>query len=753
MTDALLYLDTMGLVHGSVSSHAVQLVAGGVAKVSLLERTVAECEPLQPPPACLYNWTSPEILLAVAGRAELVALAENDVYSLCCLLWEMVTRALPWARHPPASILRLVCRGYTLRLDRDTMPRLLFRVMREGLVWNLDERELGLGEVRDMLLMSRDIEERRLAAALQQTGRDVAGSNQTEPARAKRRTPPGDPRSNDHVLNLQPSSDLARFSKSALQSDIIKLLKKRSKQKVEAASIHPAEVDIEDGSEDSSRYFDADQSQKNENCVPKIQKSSASNKDDFLKKYKALRNENKLLLKQRNSPSFPVTSQIEQEPNNNFQGKFSSAKAYFEKKCSDEAENNLNVSSGILYKTAVTSLNVSSGGDLFKTADTSPSPAADRSTQSSSEKGRGREGAFMKLWRRNDVVTTDGATLENRCNDGEEKRPSVGFVKNAVKFYQDIDREAGNVCKKDTTVFLSPKSSPSPPSIKVVNRSVQTEQLNLTTSALPRFFAESTPIINPHQKHSKVVQTPPVTSPLSCSPLFQSRKYALNAQRKATLEDSFHCQTQTSPTVDFTNPDGRQRMFTTALSQAQITSPQSDNLSSHYQTCIDDSNVADETSDNFDFSQDQKKVTFNSSVEEISTSIVSLMTDAATRDSVQETEDNFDTVQGTEDNFDTVQETEDGYFDDDLNAATGSGQINIQLLSSASGIACSVLKFNHHGSFQVTGTLVPKTLTIQHRRSGTDGTGWSGTEWDGRSGTGAWHKTRMMKVGTQLTLI
>ena len=59
----------MGLVHGSVSSHAVQLVAGGVAKVSLLERTVAECEPLQPPPACLYNWTSPEILLAVAGPA------------------------------------------------------------------------------------------------------------------------------------------------------------------------------------------------------------------------------------------------------------------------------------------------------------------------------------------------------------------------------------------------------------------------------------------------------------------------------------------------------------------------------------------------------------------------------------------------------------------------------------------------------------------------------------------------------------
>ena len=60
-------------MHGSVSSHAVQLVAGGVAKVLLLERTVVEREPLQPPPACLYNWTSPEILLAVAGRAELVA--------------------------------------------------------------------------------------------------------------------------------------------------------------------------------------------------------------------------------------------------------------------------------------------------------------------------------------------------------------------------------------------------------------------------------------------------------------------------------------------------------------------------------------------------------------------------------------------------------------------------------------------------------------------------------------------------------
>ena len=45
--------------------------------------------------------------------------------------------------------------GHTLKLDRDKMPTLLYRFMRPGLIWNMDDRDLDLTETWDMLLVSR----------------------------------------------------------------------------------------------------------------------------------------------------------------------------------------------------------------------------------------------------------------------------------------------------------------------------------------------------------------------------------------------------------------------------------------------------------------------------------------------------------------------------------------------------------------------------------------------------------------------
>ena len=40
---------------------------------------------------CLYNWLSPEVLLS----EECVAQQESDVYSLCCLVWELCMGEVP----------------------------------------------------------------------------------------------------------------------------------------------------------------------------------------------------------------------------------------------------------------------------------------------------------------------------------------------------------------------------------------------------------------------------------------------------------------------------------------------------------------------------------------------------------------------------------------------------------------------------------------------------------------------------------
>ena len=42
VTEALMYLSDQDLVHSSVSSHAVQMITPGLAKLAMLERTVLE---------------------------------------------------------------------------------------------------------------------------------------------------------------------------------------------------------------------------------------------------------------------------------------------------------------------------------------------------------------------------------------------------------------------------------------------------------------------------------------------------------------------------------------------------------------------------------------------------------------------------------------------------------------------------------------------------------------------------------------
>ncbi|MGH0157835.1 UNVERIFIED_CONTAM: hypothetical protein FKN15_036148 [Acipenser sinensis] len=92
VSDALLYLHCRGFIHRSLSSHAVQLVHPGVAKLTNLHFMVhssdggASSDPTSLPiPVELYNWASPEV---IRGRPCTV---KADLYSLCALIQELCT--------------------------------------------------------------------------------------------------------------------------------------------------------------------------------------------------------------------------------------------------------------------------------------------------------------------------------------------------------------------------------------------------------------------------------------------------------------------------------------------------------------------------------------------------------------------------------------------------------------------------------------------------------------------------------------
>ena len=143
VTDALIFLHSRGLVHCLISSHAVQLVSGRLAKLGQLEGCVRAGSQGSTACSALLPWAAPELWRR--GRCS----PATDVYSLSCLLWEVTTGALPW---------QVTEAREELPLDR-RLPRYVRRLLRHGLVRRPEERDLELAEVRDMLLLTRRMEE------------------------------------------------------------------------------------------------------------------------------------------------------------------------------------------------------------------------------------------------------------------------------------------------------------------------------------------------------------------------------------------------------------------------------------------------------------------------------------------------------------------------------------------------------------------------------------------------------------------
>ena len=85
---------------------------------------------------------------------ECVARQESDVYSLCCLSLEVFMEE---GDRGAMEIVTMLTRGCSLSLVREKLPRLLYRLMKQGFVWDLD-----LEEVRNMLMLTRGEQEKEI---------------------------------------------------------------------------------------------------------------------------------------------------------------------------------------------------------------------------------------------------------------------------------------------------------------------------------------------------------------------------------------------------------------------------------------------------------------------------------------------------------------------------------------------------------------------------------------------------------------
>ena len=106
LTEALVFLHGRDLVHRQLSSHAVQMVSCRRARLGQLECTArvgAQCVlKTQPGWRSLVPWVAPELLEAEVQQASPV----SDVYSFCCILWEVSTGSVPWAGLTSTQVVR-----------------------------------------------------------------------------------------------------------------------------------------------------------------------------------------------------------------------------------------------------------------------------------------------------------------------------------------------------------------------------------------------------------------------------------------------------------------------------------------------------------------------------------------------------------------------------------------------------------------------------------------------------------------------
>ncbi|KAI4880430.1 hypothetical protein NFI96_018421, partial [Prochilodus magdalenae] len=145
--EALLYLHSRALVLRALSSHAVIIVHPGVAKVTGLGFMVTSdgsgpgnlsCLPLPPG---LYNWAAPE---AIRRRA---CTGKADLYSLCTLIQELYTDAVPWGCVDPRWIKQAVDAGQALSAD-PAVPQPYYQLLQSGLQPRAQDRTCSLQDIR-----------------------------------------------------------------------------------------------------------------------------------------------------------------------------------------------------------------------------------------------------------------------------------------------------------------------------------------------------------------------------------------------------------------------------------------------------------------------------------------------------------------------------------------------------------------------------------------------------------------------------
>ncbi|XP_075709055.1 inactive serine/threonine-protein kinase TEX14 isoform X2 [Rhinoderma darwinii] len=151
MIEALIFLHWRGFIHRSFSSHAIQIVSAGRAKLSNFEYMVEskdnkKCDGIVhfPIPKQLYYWSSPEVVAGKTGTTK------SDLYSFCAVMQESLTDSLPWNGVDGEAVKDSMISGHYLTVD-PTLCEPYYSIVSAGIQARPEERTTHLHDIGYLL--------------------------------------------------------------------------------------------------------------------------------------------------------------------------------------------------------------------------------------------------------------------------------------------------------------------------------------------------------------------------------------------------------------------------------------------------------------------------------------------------------------------------------------------------------------------------------------------------------------------------
>nr|XP_047930081.1 inactive serine/threonine-protein kinase TEX14 isoform X3 [Anser cygnoides] len=151
INDALRFLHSRGFIHRSITSHAIQIVSSGEAKLCNMEYMIESKDSGEhsdltriPVPVQLFKWCSPEVIL------EKTVTVKSDIYSFCTVMQEALTETLPWTGVEDSVIKQLIISGQQLEADV-RLPIPYYGVVKSGLEPKQKNRSMNLQDIQYIL--------------------------------------------------------------------------------------------------------------------------------------------------------------------------------------------------------------------------------------------------------------------------------------------------------------------------------------------------------------------------------------------------------------------------------------------------------------------------------------------------------------------------------------------------------------------------------------------------------------------------